>query len=418
MSPSSLGSCIAVVVLTILTSVAAAQPGASPPSVPAPAPAPTPIPATPPGPGEVVPAGPALDPAAAPTPVDPPELRAAYDRAFALLLTEQWDQAAAAFAAVASQSVEAERRGAAAELARLAREYDSRSVDGPKKQSGRAGFVSTSTLASIWVGFVFDDLLGIEDGKTSTLLITGTTLGGFAAALYGTRGRTITSSMASAYGSGITVGLANGLLLAPVLGIEIDGGCRIDSQGFETCDDGEVNQNYLGFGLATMALGGAAGTYLAHLYDPTPAQARFAGVMGFNGFMTMGLGLLVLQPELESDTVVGLLAAGLDLGVGVGMYTGRSLTWSSSRLTYVSLGEFLGGLTAGALAVVVADADTDERTPAAIVLAGAWGGFALAAHLTRDMATDARYRTAPISASVVPIVTDGGGRGIGLAGAF
>ena len=367
---------------------ALAQPSTAPPAPPAELPVPPP----------------------APPRVDAAETTAAYDRAFALLITEQWEEAATAFAAVAVRSVEPERRGAAAELARFAREMDARSDGGPKRSSGRASFVATTTLASFYAGFVIDDLLAVEDYKAQTLVVTGVTLGGFAAALFATGGKRITDSMASAYGTGLLVGAGNGLLLAPRLGIEPDG----------DAGDGEVNQLYLGFGLAAMAVGGAGAMYLADAYDPTPAQASYAGLMGVNGLITVGLGLVIVQPDLDYRNVLTLLALGLDGGVVAGAALGRDLTWSRSRITYVTLAEFLGGLTGGAAAIVTADESSEdgEKLAAGLVLAGVWGGFALARHLTSDMAPDPRYRASASTVTLVPMVSDRGGRGLALAGTF
>lgn len=353
-----------------------------------------------------------------PPPPEPPvvtadstAVKAAYDKAFALLVSEQWEAAARAFAEVAAQSVEPERRGAAAELGRFAKEMDERGESGPKRSSGRASFVATTTLASFYAGFVLDDLLAVEDYKAQTLVVTGATLGGFTAALLASKGRKITDSMASAYGSGLLVGAGNGLFLAPFLGIDPDGGPG----------DGEVNQAYLGFGLLTMAAGGASAMYLADVYDPTAAQAQFAGLMGVNGLITMGLGLVMVQPDIDGENILALLAVGLDAGVVVGVTLGRDLTWSRSRLTYVSLAEFLGGLTGVAAAVVTVDdgsGDSAEQLGAALVLAGVWGGFAIAYNLTSDMAPDPRYRQQAPAVTVVPTVMDHGGRGLAIAGAF
>jgi hypothetical protein len=384
-----------------------------------------------PGPGPSATTGetspPPTEPAVSPpsaTPVDPPELRAAYDAAFAELLVGNWPIAAAAFADIANRSVEDERRGAASELARFAREMDDRGESGPQRQSGRADFVVTTTLASFYSSFVLVDLFGVSDEKNATLLVTGTTLGGFGASLFLTNGRKITDSMAAGYGAGLAIGLGNGLLLSAPLGIDPDADCSSDP--LIGCDDGEVNQNFLLFGLGSMAAGGAAGMYLAYRYDPTAPQARFTALMGVNGLITMGLGMIIADPDDPSDkTVLGLLAAGLDIGVVAGGYFARKLDWSSSRLTYVTLSEFLGGLTAGAIAVVSFDDEegggADGQVAAAIVLGGVWGGFALSTYLTRDMKPHARYRTAKAAkppVAITPFVTEHGGRGISLAGSF
>jgi len=349
-----------------------------------------------------------LPPAA---PADSPDLRPAYERAFELLLREQWEPAEAAMRDVAQRTVDLELRGAANELARYAHEMDARAETGPKRTSGRASFVATTTLAAFYAGFVLDDVLAVEDIKAQTLVVTGVTFAGFTASLMGSRGKKVTESMASTYANGLFVGAANGLLLAPRLGIDPDS---------DSSADGEVRDTYLGFGLATMAAGGAAGLYLADRYDPTPAQAQFAGLMGTNGLATVGLGLLIALPEdMDYRNVLTLLALGLDVGVVGGAVGGRDLTWSKSRLTYVSLGEFLGALTGAALTIVAVEPDTDDglRAGAGLVLAGMWGGFGLAAHLTRDMAPDPRYRTAGPTVTVMPTLGEQS-RGLAIGGTF
>lgn len=381
----------ACVMIALSMAVAAAAAQAQPAEVPGEAPPVPPVPIAPP-------AG------------DAPALVAQYDRAFGLLVSEQWEDAAKLFAEVAARSVDAERRGAAAELGRFAREMDARAEDGPKRSSGRASFVATTTMASFYAGFVLDDILAVEDIKAQTLVVTGVTLGGFTVSLLGSSGVRITDSMASAYGSGLLIGAGNGLLLAPRLGLEPDG----------ESGDGEVDDGYLGFGLVTMAAGGVGAMYLADLYDPTAAQAQFAGLMGLNGLMTVGLGMVMLEPDWDYENILAALAIGLDAGVVGGVVLGRDLTWSKSRLTYVTLAEFLGGLTGVAAAVVLIDEDgsDQENIGAGLVLAGVWGGFALATHLTRDLPPDPRYRSRGTAVSIVPIVTERGGRGVGLAGTF
>jgi hypothetical protein len=299
---------------------------------------------------------------------------------------------------------------------------DDRGDNGPERTSGRADFVVTSTLASLYSGFVLVDLFDVSDYKNATLLVTGTTLGGFGVSLFATNGRRITDSMASGYGAGLAIGLGNGLLLAAPLGIDPDADCSSDP--LIGCDDGDVNQNFLLFGLGAMAVGGAAGTYLAYKFDPTAPQARFTALLGVNGLATIGLGMLIADAnDLSQKTVLGLLAAGLDGGVVAGAYLSRGLDWSTSRLTYVTLGEFLGGLTAGALTVAAfGDSDSGDhgQAAAAIVLGGLGGGFALATYFTRNMKPHARYRVVPATAPITlaPMITPGGGRGIAITGQF
>src|SRR5262245_61743513 len=200
------------ILLIALASSAFAQPGA-----------PQPPPDAPPPPPEVAP--PVQPPSA--MPVDPPELKAAYDAAFATLVGGDWAAASAQFADIAARSVEPERRGASAELSRFAHEMDERGESGPLRQSGRADFVVTSTLAAFYSSFALVDVFDVSDYKNATLLVTGVTLAGFGISLFATNGRKITDSMAAGYGAGLAIGLGNGLLLAAPLGIDPDAHCEL-----------------------------------------------------------------------------------------------------------------------------------------------------------------------------------------------
>jgi hypothetical protein len=128
----------------------------------------------------------------------------------------------------------------------------------------------------------------------------------------------------------------------------------------------------------------------------------FVGTLATLGFATAGLGLVVTAPDIEADTVLITMAAGIDLGAAAGLVLGRDLTWSSGGPAWCGSAPWSVASWAGRLAPGRGDDGGSDfgRAAAGITLAGTWGGFALASHLTRDMRPDRH------------------GAGLGVAGAF
>jgi hypothetical protein len=341
---------------------------------------------------------------------DAADVRADYDRAFAALLRHDLATAAALFDSVAQRSTATERRGAARELARYAREasISARSEDAT---SGRASFVVSSTLASFYAGFVLDDLLQLTSKPASVAAVSGTTFAGLGASLLLTSGRHISEGVATSYTVGILAGLGNGLLWAPVAGIDVEPSCTP-----EACPDGDVSQLYLGIGLASTIAGGAAGAYLGHHFQPTPAQARFAGLLAFNGISSVGLVEVMLQSDgPHTNTYLAGLGIGLDAGLAAGIALAPHLDWSGARVTYVMLGDAVGALAGGSIALA---SSTDDEVSSALVLVGLWGGFGATTLLTRHMAPHARYQPATPSVTIAPARIGRDGRGLAVAGTF
>jgi len=363
----------------------------------------------------------------APPPEDSQEVSRLYDTAFDALVRGDLDLAIGGFEAVASRSVDPDRRAAARELARLARAMRSRAaaaigvsnVPAPSDtarhvtaddtdssdRSGRTEFVIMTTVTSLYAGIVLVDLLDVDDFRGGTLVVTGATAAGFLGSFYGSRGRNITTGMADTYSAGLLLGAANSSLLASPIGLE---------------DSEEI----LGFILGSTAVGGAGALWLADAVHPTRAHPSVTLTLAYTGFATVGLGLTVIEPsDIEPDTVLMLLAGGLDAGAAAGILLSPKMEWSYSRARYVGLGTFLGALGGVALgAVLVGDPedDTDARTMAGTTLAGLWSGFGLAAYLTREMPPDPRYRTASATDTppmVVPTMI-GKSPGVGVAGTF
>jgi hypothetical protein len=248
-------------------------------------------------------------------------------------------------------------------------------------------------------------------------VVTASTATGLVASLLGSRALRLSEGTAAAYSNGLMVGLANGLLLAPPLGVEPDAPCN------ETgCPDGDINQAYLGVGLAAMIAGGAAGTLLGERFNPTAPQARLASMLAFNGLATAGAVQFMLtddDSDVDADQVLLVLAAGLDVGLAAGIAIAPRIDWSGARVTYVSLGQSVGTLGGFATAAILLDEES-ERTFAGVMLVGAWAGFAGAAYLTRGMKPHRRFaRPAPGAAvTVAPMATGDGGRGVSVAGSF
>ena len=387
---------VPVLCLAWLASVAApafAQPGAPPP-----------------------PAAPAEPSPVPPPPVDP--ARATYDAAFAALVAGELATAAAGFDEAAATSTDPELRASARELRRLVDSLTARQariVVGPAPaptapaapytedpDEGRTAFVVTTTLASLYAGIALIDLTDIDDARAGTALVTGTTALGFVGSLFGSRGRTITSGTADAYSLGMTLGAANALLLAEPLG----------ASSSETWQAGV---------LGGMALGSAAGFLYGANYRPTSGQITFAGTLATLGIASSGLGLVLTQPDVDSDAVLYTMTAGLDVGAAAGLVLGHDLTWSPGRARLVWLGSLLGALGGVATTILIMGTDDDSDTAARVIagsaLAGVWGGFGLAVHLTRNMRPDRRFLPAVSDLQVTPVAVRRGA-GLGISGRF
>lgn len=331
----------------------------------------------------------------------------------------------AGFDAVALRTTDPERRATARELARLARRLkDQRvrfvferpsTIEVPKlvtsvaeddePSAGRAEFIAMTTLVSFYSGFVLNVLLDVDDFRLGTAIVAGTTAAGVTGSLFGSRGRRITGGMASAYSVGVLLGGGNAALLAEPFGLL----------------DGE--DQFMSFLLVGLAAGGIGGLLYSDSTNPTRAQMTFTGTLSYMGLATAGLSLLVAQPDdIEVDTVLLLLAAGLDVGAGVGLALSPKLDWSKSRGNLVWLSSFLGAVAGFGVVALVAgapDSDTEGRFFAASTLGGMWGGFGLGVHLTRNMKPDPRFAHedgAPTTA-VVPTIIDQA-PGLAVMGSF
>ncbi len=380
----------------LVTTTAQAQPGVPDeevPPQPEPARVPPPEPVMAPRPEPVL--APKPESVMAPKPVSPAS-KAEFEAANAALLDNRFDEAIALFGELAASSHNQELRNecqALANFAKRLKQSQARIVVGadarrdliaaPDKESGRTNLVITTTLAAFYSSFALVDVLGVDSFTPVTVTVAVTTAAGLGASLYATRESKIPVAQSNAYSSGLGFGVANGLLFAPKLGIDADGGP----------DDGEINQNYLLFGLSTMAAGGAGAYLLASEYRPTEGQVTVTSMGGVSGAASAGLALAIIQPDsIEGETVALVIALGMDAGLAGGALLGHNIDWSASRANYVALSQFLGalaGFTVGAVVVGEPDGETDAKVYAGLVLGGIWGGLLGGIHLTRDMDPDA-----------------------------
>jgi hypothetical protein len=367
-------------------------------------------PADPAGPPSIAPSGPQVSPA-----VD----RGQFDAAFDAMVRGDFANASAGFHAVAIAGAP-ELRSAATELARLADSYLSRGThltlsDAPGAATGanaiseddvptggRTSFIVTTTIASLYSGFVLVDLLGVDDLRAGTALVMGTTTAGVVGSVFGTRGRTITGGMAEAYSLGLFTGAANALLLSQPLGL------------FSSSSDVLTFTLASSWGLAT------AGLIAADRIRPTRGQVNVVQTYGLMGIGSTWLTLAMAQPQsLSGDSFMTITALGLDGGLAVGAGFAAKLDWSNSRARLVQMAALLGVIAgAGTSFILLSDfgSDNTDRLAAAITLAGMWGGFVTGVYLTRDMEPDYRFRRAS-SVSLAPAPIPHGG-GLSVVGSF
>lgn len=369
---------------------------------------------------------PAAEEPAVPAPVPGGDLEDDYGAGFAALTEARFSDAIVRLDEVAARSRDPERRAAARELARLARTLRDRRIaftvarppgptavagagrpasDDDVPGSGRTDVVATTTVAGFYAGFVVDAVFDVEDFRAATLVVTATTAGAFAGSLLLTRDTDLTDGMAASYGLGIGLGVANGLLLGPPLGV----------------DDGD---GILSLGLGGLALGATTGLVVGQHAEPTPAQVRVVGTLSVMGIATSGLGLVILEPrDLSDDGVLLTLAAGLDLGAAIGSGLAPRLDWSNARANLTSLSAFVGAVGGFGVAAIIGgepDGGDEGRAFAAATLAGLWGGFTLGVITTSDMAPHPRF-AAPAAArqiAVMPARIGRDGHGLSIAGAF
>jgi hypothetical protein len=359
-----------------------------------------------------------------------PEPRAQFDAAFDAMTRGDFANAAVGFREVAATAADPELRGAANQLGRLADDFARRGgrltfaaapgnappsaggvvavSEDDQPDGGRASFVVTTTLASLYTGIVAIDLADVSDVRSGTLLVMGTTAAGLIGSLYGTRGRTMTGGMSDAWSLGLFAGAGNALLLAGPLGLY--------------ASTSNADKKVLSFVAGSAWSVATVGLLAADAIRPTRAQVNVMSTIGVMGLGSTLLTLAIIQPSgLSGDAFLTITAGGLDAGLGVGAGFARQLDWSLSRARYVGLSAFLGALAGGGTSLLLFannGGDNSARVAAGITLAGLWGGFALGGHLTRDMAPDLRFHPRADTTALLVPTTIRGAPGLAVVGAF
>jgi hypothetical protein len=146
--------------------------------------------------------------------------------------------------------------------------------------------------------------------------------------------------------------------------------------------------------------------------------------IGLMGLASTLLSLAIVQPDdTDGNTFLAVTAGGLDAGLAVGAAFARNVDWSLSRARLVGLSAFLGGLAGVGTSLLLfadagGDADNTARLAAGITLGGLWGGFALGAYLTREMAPDYRFRQRAGATPLVAPTMIRDAPGVAVAGMF
>lgn len=279
-----------------------------------------------------------------------------------------------------------------------------------RDSGGRDNFIFSSTLVGLYSGVVLVDVLdaGNDFAPVVASLAGGASLG-FGASFLGTRDRSLSRSTSDAYSVGLTLGAANGLLVSAALMSERD--MENESEAVQVST------------LAGMVLGGAGGVWMGHAFKPTRGQVAFASLMSILSGATTGLGLLITRPDIDNDTSVYLMTAGLDAGLVAGSVFAPKIDWSLGRGNLVRLGAVLGAATGWSAALLtsgteVRDDDSVARAWGIGTLVGMWGGFALTTFMSRDMLRDPGFVAKPRSLTVLTPMALPRGAGLSLSGRF
>lgn len=349
--------------------------------------------------------------AATATDEDDPQVRERFRQGLDKLREGEPDQAAALLGEVASRARMIERRNAAEALVAYARKLESIATDehggglARDLSDGRTEFIVTSTIGSLYAGVVLVDVLDLDEVRpvVGTLLLT--TAAGFTASLYTSRGLGLRAADGEAYSLGVIWGAASGGLLAAA---------------FEFQDSATAQATVLAGGI----LGGFSSLALSRTVLPTRGQVGVVSTAMPLGFATAMLTTVFMQDtNLQFRSVALMWFGGLQAGTIAGVMLAPDLDWSASRARLTLLGGGLGGLVGWGVAALATGTNGDGSTTSKIwagsALAGIWGGVALGAWLTEDMAPDPNWRDpGPRGQSIVMPTRIGDAPGMAWTGTF
>lgn len=365
---------------------------------------------------------------------------ARYAAAKQSLLDGEWDKAATALEELSNGAPSVEDARAAKELAELARYWQKRDVAFIQRQalgestwsSKAVGRRTTDELVSLYtIGAFYGAGLGLSIAALATPsgsnpdaaafiipAIIGAGMGIGGVALTDVFGR-IHYGQAESTVTGTFLGLGEALLFDSMhAAITSGNGSSWDPKA------------YIGIGIATTTLGGAAGVLVGGLLPMTPGRASWVTSAAlWGGGMVAGIASAIAGGAKAQDVDGVLVAAfaGYNVGIAGGILSAAPLSPSLARVRLIDLGAIVGGLTAFGLYAAVA-ASTGNKTLDGFAAMGCTGlgigaGIATTFVLTRNMAPDRPNEPGtpikPTTADIHPMLYPlPGGGSVGFAGTF
>lgn len=410
---------------------------------------------------------------------DSAQLVTRFNRAIALLIHSRFAEAKAEFYAIASLSVDAERRAASQEFARLLEEkmrtVPTDSSDLPTgvaaakgkaivdEEEGRASFLAVTTANGLNYGWMVPFILDVEDPKAFVGLYMLAAASSFAVPYLITRDDHITRGMSTLGGMGSLSGLAHGALAFGFIGGEDgadgEGGTRLmvasilagsvleSTAGYywaksNETSPGQASSIALGtlwgfgygygiIGLATgegtefrpamgaILAGSAAGTIAGYYYDkhrsPTEGDVGLVSYAGVIGALTGAVPLVIGEID-DPRAIVGTLLAGTSLGLFLGDSLTKDVDFGRGQSRVMMLGSLAGGLVGAGAGFLASTEDNSSKVVVTGSAIGAIGGFLA---MTKLVEPESESNDSTLAtAKIVPILNAEGQAGLGIAGAF
>jgi hypothetical protein len=357
-------------------------------------------------------------------PDDPnPLFRSYYASGRASLVTGDFANAAAAFAAAARSASDACNRRLAEEQGALAQEWASRGLAFVQRQalgesvlSAKAvdkrtgdeivGLYTSAILYGLGTGAWIDVLTHANSNAgivLPPLLGAGTAVAGVAAL---DSGRGLRYGVAQSISTGVSLGFEEGLLWALY-------------QSTQGSPNWSAETVYTVIWGATSA-GAVAGGVLGSTLGTTPGRASYVGSAGLWTGTITGLGTAAFTTEPNGAAApLAIAALGLTAGSIVGISTAGSVSPSIAHVRFIDLGGVAGFLVGGGLYLAAANNNVDGHAFSGAAAVGTAAGLVTAFLATRSMPRDEgvmppeQAATLTLRPSITPVA--GGAIG-GIAG--
>ncbi len=409
------------------------------------------------------------------TTTDPEELVQYFDRAIELFSQGKYAEAEAAFLEIARESVQNERRAAAAELAKQSARRILRQAPTEKplakpaasqdEEEGRSTYLAMTTLLGLNYGWMVPTILDVKNPRSFVGLYLLSAASSFAIPYLITKEDEITQGMSTLASAGSYVGLAHGALAYSLLSGRNGTGSQAKPRrllasmlvssvaegaiGYWWAKNNAISAGHassiatgsvvgLGYGaglafvvtgeedkfrlqLGGILAGSIGGIIGGHYYDqlrsPTRGDISTATFTGLLGAYVSAVPLVIGEVD-DVRILSGTLLAGATLGLLLGDTLTKEVEYSTGQSALLSLGSIAGGLVGAGSAFFVypGDSDTAVKWVIAGSALGAMGGFYAmynAIEPERDSGT-----TTAITADLTPIFGPNGEKGLGITGSF